>query len=130
MAQPEAGFQPGFQISLSDALVLAAGISATAAMAGSGSWFALIPGFVVGNFFFFCNVFRIARQSELLWTFCFLAAAGAAVMDWISWPPVFAGGMLLSVVLFLVEFRKPSYHGIWWKRINPDLPEWWSRQQR
>lgn len=129
MARPAEQFRPGFRISLTDAVILMAGISATAGMAGSGSWFALIPGFVVCQFFLFCNVFRIARESELLWTVFFLAAAGAAVMDWIAWPPVFAGAALLSIILFGVEFRRPSYHGIWWQRINPDLPEWWRKQQ-
>jgi hypothetical protein len=28
-------------------------------------------------------------------------------------------------IVVVVEMRKPSYHGVGWKWINPGLPAWW-----
>jgi len=29
------------------------------------------------------------------------------------------------VVVVVVQMRKPSYHGLGWQWINPELPNWW-----
>jgi hypothetical protein len=129
MHRQEPQFCPGFQISVFDACFLVTGLLLSRGLRDAAPGVALIPGYVVGTFFLFCNVFRIARRSELLWTAFFVAAAGAATMDLVGWRAVFGGSAVLSVALFLVEFRKPSYHGIWWRHINPGLPEWWRKQQ-
>jgi hypothetical protein len=28
-------------------------------------------------------------------------------------------------VLVIFEMRKPSYHGVFWRRVNPNLRQWW-----
>ena len=33
--------------------------------------------------------------------------------------------ILLAVVLIAREMKRPSYHGVGWRNINPDLPKWW-----
>jgi len=33
-----------------------------------------------------------------------------------------------TIICVAVEMRKPSYHGVGWKWINPKLPEWWKTQ--
>ncbi|CAK0748261.1 hypothetical protein CCP3SC1_1760005 [Gammaproteobacteria bacterium] len=40
---------------------------------GSYVWWAgLLIGLVLGHFFLFCNVFRVTRQTELIWAGAFI----------------------------------------------------------
>ncbi len=67
-------FRPGFRLSLLNiAILLVGGIGALGAFTTEAAiWFAI--AFVVGHFFLFCNVIRMARPSELIWAtvFCLL----------------------------------------------------------
>ena len=36
---------------------------------------------------------------------------------------------LLYLGFGYLELRKPSYHGIFWQKLNPKLPEWFSENQ-
>ncbi len=35
----------------------------------------------------------------------------------------------LSTLLILREMCLPRYHGIFWQRMNPRLPEWWGSRR-
>jgi hypothetical protein len=74
----------------------------------------------------FCNVVRMARPLELTWavTFVVLAAMTVVLGSW-TWPLSLGLSLILSTVLMGLELRKPSYHGAFWRRINPGLPQWW-----
>jgi len=119
-------FRPGFRLSLLDVLILLVGASAAAVAADSFMWLAFVISMAVGHFFLFCNVFRIARNLEFIW---------AAIFVLLAWGTIRFGqpGWLLTTLLTLattitviaIEMRKPSYHGIGWSRINPNLREWW-----
>ena len=119
-------FLPGFRFSAMDAVVLFVG-AATAWLLGSIIWWAGVAViFVVGHFFLFCNVFRIARGSEYTWagTFVVLAAC-TLITEQPGWPVVFIACLGLSTFLIWRETRKKDYHGIFWQRWNPGLREWW-----
>lgn len=123
-------FSPGFRISLLDALVLIAGICG-AFIAGFYVWWAgMVIAFVVGHFFLFCNVFRIARKPELIWAAVFIILVGSTVLtDMPGWTITFTTSFILAVVLIHRETRKLSYHGVLWAKLNPGLREWWEKQK-
>jgi hypothetical protein len=78
----------------------------------------------VGHFFLFCNVFRVSRAPELVWAGVFLALAGSTIALGVpGWPATVAASLATTVVVVTLEMRKPSYHGIGWRRINPTLLE-------
>jgi hypothetical protein len=63
---------------------------------------------------------------ELIWAAVFLILTRFTV---VSGHPAWTTTALLSLATTLVvigiELRKPSYHGIGWTRINPNLRQWW-----
>jgi len=125
-------FRPGVRLSISDLLVVGHGIFASILAAIFLRELGLAIVFVVGHFFLFCNVFRVSRLLELIWSGLFLALAYSTVRFEVpSWPATIGLAAPSSLVIVGVEMRKPSYHGIFWQRINPRLPEWWAeRSQR
>lgn len=124
-------FRPGFRMSWFDAAVLLVGAILAWLVGDRMAIGGLLVGFVVGHFFLFCNVFRIARNSELLWAGVFLSLAVSTVLCqaqgwWVTIPV----SLVLSTFLIWLEMRKPSYHGIGWQRINPNLETWWKDHRR
>jgi len=105
-------------------LVVSAG---TAVALGQTFWPAsLVIAVAVGQFFLFCNVFRISRRRELIWTGIFVVLAGGTVLaGFPGWPATLAISGCASVVAVLGEMRTPSYHGVGWRKINPHLKNWW-----
>ena len=90
-------------------------------------WVGIAVAFVVCHFFLFCNVLRMSRPPELVWAGVFMALAVVAVVTGaLSWPVVLASSAALTVALAVRESHRPSYHGVGWRRLNPQLPAWWS----
>lgn len=115
-------FDPGFRLSLFDVVVLVFGALAAFAT----GWIGLVIIFVVLHMFLFCNVCRIARSRELLWAAVFVLLAGYTILhNTPGWAATFVISTVMSGVLVFIEMRKPSYHGIGWRWINPRLPTWW-----
>ncbi len=131
MPTPE--FKPGFRLSALDSLVLIVG-SVTSlycflppANGLVNSWNGFLIAFVIGHFFLFCNVFRIKRALELLWALVFVLLAGCNLIYGQPTLPVLSAATVAVTLLVIgIAFRDPSYHGIFWQRINPDLREWWN----
>ena len=122
-------FAPGFRLTTLDVMVLFVGAIATLILANITWWWGFVVGFVLCHFFLFCNVFRIARSLELVWAGVFgVLACGTIAIDVPKWIITSAVSLAATVVLVIVEMRKPSYHGIGWSRINPELPVWWDTQ--
>jgi hypothetical protein len=96
-------------------------------ISGSG-WISLIIALSVAHFFFFCNVFRITRPSELLWAGTFILLMAITYAQELPMSITLGCIETLAVILIAREMKKPSYHGIFWKKCNPDLPQWWQRQ--
>jgi hypothetical protein len=84
---------------------------------------------VVGNFFLFCNVFRVARALELIWAvFATVLTITAAVTGFPGWTLTAICCGLATALVIVYEMKKTSYHGWGWKIINPELPAWWDAQ--
>jgi hypothetical protein len=119
-------FAPGFRLSALDIVVLVGGTAAA-----GGLWLltpsaAFVVAFVVAHFFLFCNVFRISRGMELAWGALFIVLAGATLITGSpGWQLSALVALLGTVFVVALEMRKPSYHGVFWRRINPGLREWW-----
>ena len=119
-------FQPGFRISTLDIVVLVVGSVAATGLANITWWWGFVLAFVIGHFFLFCNVFRLARPLELVWAGIFVILSAITIaMDVPGWAITAAASIAATFVLVIIEMRKPSYHGIGWQRINPHLPAWW-----
>lgn len=120
-------FSPGFRLSALDVAILVSGGLATYAIGRIDPWVGVAIAFVVGHFFLFCNVLRMSRPPELVWAGVFAVMAVVAVMSRaISWPSVFSVSVTLTAVLAAIECRRPWYHGVGWRWLNPKLPTWWS----
>jgi hypothetical protein len=119
-------FSPGFRFSVRDAIVLFVGLYIAGDTAAVMRWLGIAIGFVVLHFFLFCNVVRMERSVELGWAAVLvLLAAATTILGVPSWPVTLAISFATTVVLVLLEMRKPSYHGIFWRQVNPGLAQWW-----
>ena len=123
-------FQPGFRFSVLDAVILIAGGAGTVISWAQDWWRGVLVAFVVLHFFLFCNVFRIARKPELVWAGSVVLLAGSAILfQVLEWWLIFAGALSVSTMLIVRETRKPCYHGLGWRRFNPNLEQWWQEQR-
>lgn len=128
-AMKQAAFVPGFRLSMVDVCVLVAGTAAALALSRVVWWWGFVPAFVLIHFFLFCNVVRVARRLELVWAGSFTALAGSTVaFETPGWGMTALASLLITAIIVVVELRKPSYHGVGWQRINPQLPVWWATQ--
>ena len=119
-------FQPGFRLSVRDVVVIVLGVAAALYLSTMEFWWGFIVAFVVAHFFLFCNVVRMARPLELTWAAAFLALASATLLtEAPGWPITTVVSLAVTLVVVVLQMRKPSYHGLGWQRINPDLRAWW-----
>jgi hypothetical protein len=124
-------FEPGFRLSRSDGWVLVLGTASALATAQIEWWMGAAIAFVVGHFFLFCNVFRMARRFELVWAALFVALSGSSALFGLpGWYASFGLSWLATLALVAAQLRQPSYHGILWQRVNPKLRDWWAAQDR
>lgn len=115
----------GFRFFTTDGVVLALGGAAGALGWIYGGGIGLIPPFVVLHFFLFCNVFRVRRKPELVWAGTFLlncAAWSVAGRFQVAW--IFAIQFLVTIAIILAEIRSPYYHGVFSRRINPQIHDY------
>lgn len=114
----------GFRLSIVDVLfILAAGVAVLLLQSRLGIWVWSIP-VAVGHFFLFCNVFRVRRSLELIWTailFCNAAAWVAA--DRFTWAAVLLVQTPFTLAAIVLEMRSSRYHGIFFRRLNPGVHE-------
>lgn len=122
----EAVFAPGFRLSAVDLFVLVGGAAAIVVLSMFEGWWGFVLAFVLAHFFLFCNVVRMARPLELVWSGVFVGLAAATIaLETPSWLVTALVSLSVTVLVVIVEMRKPSYHGVGWKWINPGLPAWW-----
>jgi hypothetical protein len=123
-------FAPGFRLSVLDMTILTFGLTATFALATVVWWWGFVFGFVLGHFFLFCNVVRMARPLELAWAAVFVALAAATnALGTPGWQVTVSVSLFTTVVVVVVQIRKPSYHGLGWRWINPQLNKWWQSRE-
>jgi hypothetical protein len=119
-------FRPGFRLSVFDAVILAIGIASTFL---APKEFAIISITAVGHFFLFCNVFRISRAPELIWAGVFVILCSCTLaLGYPNWITTIGLAIAVATALIVRELFVPSYHGIFWRKFNPDLPVWWKKR--
>lgn len=118
-------FNPGFRLSLTDIIVLIVGLSICAYMYSASQLISYIVGCVVFHFFIFCNIVRMSRIPELIWSVVFISIV------WLSSSFEELSGLIAILIVFactvllvILEIMKPSYHGFMWQKLNPSLPQW------
>jgi hypothetical protein len=105
--------RPGFRFSVVDGLFLALCAAGILLLRGSMGTFVWIIAAAAGHFFLFCNVFRVRRSYELIWTAVFLAnVLGWAWAERFSWTAVLAVQIPVTLLVIVLEIRSPRYHGI------------------
>jgi len=123
-------FRPGFRLSVSDVIVLLIGTIGSILLYGMENPLGLVVLFTLAHFFLFCNVLRMCRRFELIWAALFLLLSVSTMLfripNWLGTVLVMLG---ITAVLTVLQMRQPSYHGIFWRQINPELPQWWAKQQ-
>jgi lysylphosphatidylglycerol synthetase-like protein (DUF2156 family) len=120
-------FRPGFRLSVSDVIILILGAVSSFLLHGMENPLGLIVFFTLAHFFLFCNVLRMRRRFELIWAALFLFFSVGSMLFHV--PSQLATLLIMlgiTVVLTVLQMRQPSYHGIFWRQINPDLPQWWA----
>ena len=123
-------FAPGFRLSVRDVVVILLGCAAAFYLAQIEPWWSFAVMFVVAHFFLFCNVVRMARPFELTWATTFVALAAATLLtEAPGWPVTVAVSLGVTLVVVILQVRKPSYHGLGWQRLNPGLRAWWEAQR-
>ena len=128
MAVP--AFRPGFRLSAIDVVVLLLGGSWSLLLWGMENPLGLFVFFTLTHFFLFCNVLRMLRRFELIWAVLFLLfSVNSILFNMPTLLGTFFVMLGITTVLAVLQVRHPSYHGIFWKQINPELPQWWAKQQ-
>lgn len=125
---PEHNRTWGFRLSVIDVVFLLLAIPATwLAWPEIGAMAAVIP-MAVGHFFLFCNVFRIIRWKELLWTGVFLVNVSGWTIStddtFFMWVGILVIQMPLTVLLITTELFTRRYHGVWARRLNIHLDDY------
>lgn len=119
-------FAPGFRCSAVDIAVIVIATVASIALGGQIWWLGFLIAFVVAHFFLFCNVVRMARPLELIWAAVFVGLAAPTILtDQPGWIITTAVSLVTTAIVVAIELRKPSYHGLAWQQINPNLQSWW-----
>ena len=120
-------FKPGFRFSVFDAIVLVMASCLALFLNSYNYLYSALVVFVILHFFLFCNVVRMSRIPELIWASFFLFIFYLHLkLSVLSFNTALVSCILLTSILVLLESRKPSYHGIFWQRLNPKLPDWFA----
>jgi hypothetical protein len=118
------GLQPGFRLSKMDVGILIAGIGASVLLARLDERLGVALLFTLAHFFLFCNVLRIGRPLELIWAVLFVLLAGSTFhLGEPPWKYTLAVILVVTLVLALIQVLRPSYHGVLWRQINPNLKQ-------
>ncbi|MDK2973088.1 MAG: hypothetical protein PWP23_2843 [Candidatus Sumerlaeota bacterium] len=109
----------GFRFSLVDGAAVLVCAGATVLLWRPVGPLVLLFPIVLGHFFLFCNIFRVRRFPELVWSAVFLLnMAGWLFLGSFSWWGVLAVQTPLTVFLIGREMTKPWYHGVGARVIN------------
>ena len=107
--------EPGFRFNLTDFLLIAIliGLSAFVFKVYPYDYYFLLPVYIGGSFFLFCNVFRIGNRLEPYWYVTFLLLTVALIRTpAIYWPVMLGVCEPLKALLIVYRIRQPNYVGI------------------
>lgn len=73
----------------------------------------------------------MSRIPELIWAGVFITGASASFKIGVPSFEVAVGiSLFTTIVLVALEVRKPSYHGVYWQKLNPNLEKWFESQYK
>src|SRR5262245_61925729 len=105
MKQP--AFSPGFRLSVVDVIVLVAGVTGSIILSKFEWWWGFVVALVLGHFFLFCNIVRMARPLELIWAAVFASLVGATIaFERPGWLVTAILSLLVTVIVVALEMRK------------------------
>ena len=115
----------GFRFSFTDGIAIAVCAVATVIAWQWIGHVSLIAPIALGHFFLFCNVFRVHRNYELIWALSFILNFSFWVLGFpdgsIPFGKLFAVQIPITTLLITLEVRSRRYHGIFSRRMNPNL---------
>ena len=121
-------FKPGFRINLRDIIFIILGLILAYYCHYSFMDLTIIILSSICHFFMFCNVFRISRIPELIWASLFILLSYLTInTDLLKWTVSIPTAFLIAGILIFLETNKESYHGILWRKFNPNLQKWWNQ---
>lgn len=124
-------FKPGFRFSMFDAAILIAALLLVFFTHSYGLTYSVLVIFVILHFFLFCNIVRMSRIPELIWASFFLLAFYFHLkLSAITFVQALVSCISVTFILIFLEVIKPSYHGVFWKKLNPKLSEWFSENKK
>ena len=123
-------FQPGFRLSELDVGFIMLGVCGAVWLARLDERFGMAVLFVLAHFFLFCNVLRMSRPLELIWAALFVLLVGSTFyFDLTPWGYTLAVMLVVTLILAFVQILLPSYHGVFWRKLNPNLEQWWAARE-
>lgn len=118
-------FNPGFRLSKLDIGVITVSFVLASFLYQYSRMLCFITLFVVAHFFLFCNVARMSRIPELIWAGVFIVCASTSLKFGVLSVEISVGISLFTTALLIaLEVQKPSYHGVYWQKLNPNLEKW------
>lgn len=125
------GFNPGFRLSILDIVILAVATAISIACYPISPLASSAIIFVIAHFFLFCNVIRMSRISELIWASIFLSLSALSIyLNYQIIVAAFVISFMSTLILVGLELKKPSYHGLFWQKINPSLLQWFEQKHK
>ena len=122
-------FKPGFRLSTIDTLVIFTSLITACYVHSHSHLMTWVIFFVVAHFFLFCNIMRMSRVPELVWASIFIVFSSLSIQQNFPWLITFSLSFIISFILIFLETKKASYHGVFWKQLNPNLPEWFNNKR-
>jgi hypothetical protein len=123
-------FQPGFRLSEMDVGIIMLGVCVSVLLARLDERLGMMVLFVLAHFFLFSNVLRMSRPLELIWAGLFVLLAGSTFyLGFPQWNTTLVGMLVVTVILAIIQFLLPSYHGVLWRKNNPNLKQWWDARE-
>ena len=124
-------FQPGFRLSEMDVGIILLGVCVSVVLGRLDERLGMATLFVLAHFFLFCNVLRMSRPLELIWAGLFVLLAGSTFYFGLpSWTTTLLAMLGVTLILAIVQCLLPSYHGVFWRKINPNLKQWWEADEK
>lgn len=109
----------GFRLSLIDCALILAGLLLTCFYPHNKGipqnidfFFQAMILYVIGNFFLFCNVFRVRRKYELWWVASALMNTLLLLFYYNNVPVFFISQSVATLMAIIMEIKSPTYHGI------------------
>lgn len=122
----------GVRFSLVDGVVLIVGAGVTVWAWAYVPDLAMAVPFLLMHFFLFCNVFRVTRRPELIWSGVFIVnfMINSASSYVVNWPAICAIQLPITAYLLWRETTKPWYHGIACRKWNAEHIDAYLRGER